>query len=71
MIISFSKFLTSLSKDLDGTVPDRSPGLQGRGKVIAVDHPVVTEKDSPFDTILKLPNIAWPVVLHEHVNGGG
>ena len=51
--------------------PGSLPGLKGRGQMVAVNHPVVTENDGPFDTILKLPNIARPVVLHEHVNRGG
>ena len=43
-------------------------GLKGRGQVVAVDDPIRAEENGPFYGILKLSHIAWPMVLHEHVD---
>ena len=38
--------------------------------MIAVNYGPLAQEHSPFNTVLELTYIAWPVVLHEHVDCG-
>ncbi len=44
-------------------------GLKGGREMMAVNHLIRAEKNSPLHTILEFSHIARPMVLHEHVNG--
>ena len=35
-----------------------------------MDHLVIAQKHGPLNAVLQLPNVAGPVVCHQHVNGG-
>src|SRR5712691_4955112 len=45
-------------------------GLQGRGKMVAVDDTAVADQHRPLDAVLQLADVPGPVVAHEHVDGG-
>ena len=43
---------------------------QGR-EIVGSDNRARAEQDDAFDGVLKLPNVAWPVVRQQHVEGAG
>ena len=44
-------------------------GLKGGREMIAVDHLIRAEEDGSLHTVFEFSHIAWPMVLHEHVDG--
>jgi len=64
-------FLIALNCSFKGEGRDGTglfSGLKGGREMIAVDHLIRAEEDGSLYRILKLSHIAWPMVLHEHVD---
>ena len=38
-------------------------------QIDGVENTTVCHDDKPFDHVLELPDIAWPFVVHEHLQG--
>jgi len=65
-------FLIVLNCPFEGKGRDRTglfSGLKGWREMIAVDHLIRAEQDGSLHAVFEFSHIAWPMVLHEHVNG--
>jgi hypothetical protein len=65
-------FLVVLNCPFEGKGRDRTgllSGLKGGREMIAVDHLIRAEEDGSLHAVFEFSHIAWPMVLHEHVNG--
>ena len=63
--------LIVLNCPFEGKGRDRTgllSGLKGRGEMIAVDHLIRAEKDGSLHAVFELSHIAWPMVLHQHID---
>jgi hypothetical protein len=45
--------------------------LQQGWKIVGSNHRALTEQDDPFNGVLELSNVAWPVVRQQDVEGAG